>query len=81
MKKRWQIYLTALSVYLTSGVTSTPPSTTFEMRKTANTVAIASHTVVSANASPMYIGWTVGEPILSSDHVNIPGQILHVKGV
>ena len=48
-EKGWQIYLIALPVYFTSGVTSTPPSTTFEMRKTANAVAIASHIVVSAN--------------------------------
>ena len=49
MKKGWQIYLIELSVYLTSGVSSTSPSTTFEMRKTANVVAMASHTLVSAN--------------------------------
>ena len=43
------MYMTKVSVYLTSGVTSTPPSTTFDTRKTDNAVAIASHTVASAN--------------------------------
>jgi len=48
-KRGWRMYLIKESVYLTSGVTSTPSSTTFDTRKTANAEAIASHIVASAN--------------------------------
>jgi len=48
-KRVTNCYLIKESVYLTSGVTSTPPSTTFDTRNTANAEAIASHIVASAN--------------------------------
>ena len=53
-KRTMELYLINVGVYLPSGIISTPFSTTFDIRNTANEVAIASHTVVSANCCPIY---------------------------